>query len=272
MKRRHSSNERVLFFQAVDESTTKEVKTMSSEGAKRGFKRETLFVNLIKNNEGFRENLEKALSQLNICEGEIVSAKDVKRTCKADVKLQLIDANGRTEEIGCSIKAAEANFNQLDRRWLSDWGALLQMPEEVKEMIQSSLNRKMRNSREIFILPEQESAVFSFLESKKDKLLKELFMREDENLQVFVAFDEKNHKWYVSSVEDIIDRLKKEPLSRTNRGVVNIGDCLSLQRKGGDGNITRISKDSPHHPSNQLQFKIKPLSIIKKVPAIEINE
>lgn len=245
---------------------------MSSEGAKRGFKRETLFVNLIKNNAEFRKNVEKALSQLDICEGEIVSASDVKRTRKADVKLQLNDSLGRSEELGCSLKAAEANFNQLDRRWLSDWAVLLHMPEEVKGMIQSSLNRKSRNSREIFILPEQESTVLSFLQSKKEIIFKELFTREDENLKAFVAYDEKNHTWYVSKVDDIIERLKKEPFSRTNRGVVNIGDCLSLQRKGGDGNITRVSKDHPQHPSNQLQFKIKPLSIIKKVPAIEINE
>src|SRR5699024_11224714 len=95
-----------------------------------------------------------------------------------------------------SLKAAEANFNQLDRRWLSEWAEVLNMPQEIKDMIQSSLDRKVKNSRDVFILPEQEHAILSYLESKKDGIFKELFTKEDENLKVFVAYDEKNNEWY----------------------------------------------------------------------------
>lgn len=61
---------------------------MSSEGAKRDFSREILFCTLI-NNNSFRKNLENALYQLGIINGEIFLAEDVKRRCKADVKLHI---------------------------------------------------------------------------------------------------------------------------------------------------------------------------------------
>lgn len=242
---------------------------MSSEGAKRGFSRETKFVNLINNNRTFKQHLEEALTQLKILKGHINAAVDVKQSCKSDVKL--ITNNRNNKELGCSLKAAESNFNQLDRRWLSDWAAVLQMPQPIQDMIQASLDRKKVDSRGIFILPEQEKAVISFLELSKETLLKELFTKEDENLKAFVAYDEKQNKWFVSSIDDIIRALKAEPITRSNKGVIHIGDCLSLQRKGGDGNIKNPPKTSSLHPSNHLQFKIKPLSVIQRVKSIEIK-
>lgn len=244
---------------------------MSGAGAKRGFKRETIFVELINDNHLFRKNFETALYQLGIIEGNIMSAEDVKSTCKSDVKVKVQTPSGQIYEIGCSLKAAEANFNQLDRRWLSEWAEVLNMPQEIKDMIQSSLDRKVKNSRDVFILPEQEHAILSYLESKKDGIFKELFTKEDENLKVFVAYDEKNSEWYAAKIDDIINTLKAEPFGRTNRGIVTIGNSLSLQRKGGDGNITRVPKDSPLHPSNHLQFKIKPLTIINTVRTVTIK-
>lgn len=244
---------------------------MSGIGAKRGFSRETLFSELINNDNKFRANLEHSFYQLGIFDGEIISAEDVKSSCKSDVKIYVKDKFGYKGELGCSLKAAEANFNQIDRRWLSDWADVLDMPALVKDMIQSSLDRKITNSRAVFILPEQKSTVLPYLKSVNELIFKELFTREDENLKVFVTYDEVEKKWYVSKVDDIIQSLKQEQFTTTSKGVIKIGESLSLQRKGGDGNITNIPKSSPLHPSNQLQFKIKPLTIIKKVPTKEIK-
>lgn len=255
----------------MDSNSLLGVGDMSGEGAKRGFKRETIFVHLINHNDTFRKSLEHALTQLNLLNGKIVSAVDVKQTCKSDVKIFMIN-NGRDAELGCSLKAAEADFNQLDRRWLADWAKILEMPKNVQEMIQSSLDRKRINSREAFILPEQEPFVLPFFEAVKQTLFRELFTRDDENLQAFVAYDETNKQWFVAGIENIIKVLMREPWTRSSKGVLKIGDCLSLQRKGGDGNIKRPPKSSPEHPSNHLQFKIKPLKMIGQVHSIRINE
>jgi len=38
--------------------------------------------------------------------------------------------------IVCSLKSAKANFNQLDRRWIKDWGCIIEMPEHPSYHIQ----------------------------------------------------------------------------------------------------------------------------------------
>lgn len=50
-------------------------------------------------------------------------------------------------------------------------------------MIQSSLGRKSYNSRDVFILPEQKSTVLSYLESVKESIFKQLFIRENKILK-----------------------------------------------------------------------------------------
>lgn len=242
---------------------------MSGFGAKRGFKREVAFAKLINENHKFRQNLQTGLSEMNISNGRIRSARVMNDRFKADVKV-LINENETEYELGFSLKAADANFNQLDRRWLKDWADVTDMPVSIKEMIQSSLDRKLINSRDIFILPEQESYIIPFLEGKKHIIFRELLTKGDEQLKAFVAYDESKNKWFLSRMEDIFNFLLTEPLSTSKNGVLMIGDCLSLQRKGGDGNIKNPPKSSPLHPSNHLQFKIKPLNIINKVKSIEI--
>lgn len=241
-----------------------------SGGAKRGFKRETYFCELVNKEEKFNIQLRSALDELDIIKGEITFAKDVKSSQKSDVVIS-IQADS-LQEVGCSMKSAELNFNQLDRRWLDDMANSLDMPINIKEEIQSSIERKIINSRDILITAEQEELIIPFFESKKDIILKELFTRSDENLELFIVYNEIKNEWSIAKIKDIIDFLMNERITRTPRGVIYFGDCLSMQRKGGDGNVKNPPKSSPSHPSNQLQFKIKPLSIIEKVKSITIKD
>ncbi|WP_423800761.1 hypothetical protein [Neobacillus sp. SAB-20_R2A] len=243
---------------------------MSGDGARRGYAREALFAELINDNSEFRKILTDGLNDLDLIRGEVISAQDVKRnSCKSDVILEVRETYN-SYEMGCSLKAAAANFNQLDRRWLSDWEGVLEMPQEVIDSIQSSLDRKRIRSRDVFISPDQESLVLPFIEDNLELILLELFTRDDENLNVFVTYDENRDIWTIARIDDLINVLLREPISTSGSGVVYIGDCLTLQRKGGDGNITHVPKTSPMHPSNHLQFKIKPLTIINKVHSIPL--
>jgi len=81
---------------------------MSGIGARRGFKREIIFADLINNSEVFRMALSNALIRLSLINGEVLSATVVKGICKSDVQLEIKDLN-ENYELGCSIKAAEAN-------------------------------------------------------------------------------------------------------------------------------------------------------------------
>lgn len=245
---------------------------MGGRAARIGSDQEKGFENLVNTNSRFRELLTNCLNRLEIIRGEVISATWVKNNrFKSDVDLSVNDVVEGQITVGCSIKAAKANFNQMDRRWLSDWAELLNMPAEVSSEIQSSLDRKLINSRAVFITPRQGEIIIPFLEENKERIVRELFTRDEQHTKVFVAYDRSGLIWYIASIEEVINAIVQSPITLTRQGVVRFGDYLSLQRKGGDGNITNPPKSSPLHPSNHLQFKIKPLSIINSVSAMEIR-
>jgi len=51
----------------------------------------------------------------------------------------------------------------------------------------------------------------------------------------------------------------------SRKGIIKLGDFLSVQRKGGNGSHITISKTDWEHPGNQLQFKCKPLDIAEHI-------
>lgn len=232
---------------------------MSGAGAKRGLSREVLFAHLITNDLVFRNRVTTALASLGFQNRSIVSANKVAGTCKADVHIHFKNTN----YLGCSVKAAQSNFNQLDRRWLSQWSAHLKMPPAIEQEIQDRLDLKMKNSREIFI--PKNSSVIKFVKDNLESILKELFTKNEPHLELFVTYNENTQDWHAAKISDIIQYLSSKTIGTSKKGVIQIGNYLTLQRKGGDGNTTKPPKGTPGHPSNQLQFKIKPLTIIEQV-------
>jgi hypothetical protein len=69
-------------------------------------------------------------------------------------------------------------------------------------------------------------------------------------------------------MSDVVAYLAQQPMSVSKGGVLCIGNCLSMQRKGGNGCHVKVPKSHPSHPGNQIQFKIKPLSIVKNIKSI----
>ena len=64
----------------------------------------------------------------------------------------------------------------------------------------------------------------------------------------------------------------KDNIGFTNKGIIKIGDFITVQRKGGDGKHIKLPKTDWRHPGNQLQFKFSPLvfaEYIEKTKAIK---
>ena len=58
-------------------------------------------------------------------------------------------------------------------------------------------------------------------------------------------------------LEKVLQDASRLPITFSPNGIIKFGGVLSLQRKGGDGNVTRVPKADIRHPSNDLQFKMK---------------
>lgn len=241
--------------------------TTGSDAARGGFKNEVKFANLVNNNSSFRNELSRNLKHFNLINDDISKAKVLKGRSKTDVLLMLNNA----DKVGCSIKSAKANFNQLDRRWLENWVKILRMPDSIYKEFVKSLERKIFDSRDVFITPEQGRIVIPYLERVKLHILNEIFIRQETCLRIIVVYDENSDVWEFGNILHAIDLIAKAPINISGKGVLYFGDCVTLQRKGGDGHIDSPPKNSIRHPSNQLQFKVNPITLINSIPNFSIK-
>lgn len=227
--------------------------------AKRGFRYEDKFVYLINSDDKFNKSLRFYFGDLS----KTLRAYKVSDTrMKSDVILQFGDCI-----YGCSIKTSEVDFSQLDRRWLTDLAEKLNMPVEIVDMISECIQNKMVNKYDKFILDRYKDSIISYFKSNLRSLLKELFVRDEDILKYLVVCFYIENNWYITKMLDIFDYIEKGEIYTTPKGILMFGDCLSMQRKGGDGKHVKIPKNHPAHPGNQLQFKLKPLSLINNMPS-----
>jgi len=230
--------------------------------AKRGFLYEDIFVDLVNNNKEFSKSLRLYLGDLN---KPLKACKVSDTKMKSDVILQFGDC-----AYGCSIKTSEADFSQLDRRWLSDWAEKLNMPLEIYNMLNKCILNKMVNKRDKFILDKYKDPIISYFKLNLSLLLKELFIRGENILKYLVVCFYLEGNWYITKILDIFKYIESGEIYTTLYGILRFGDCLSMQRKGGDGKHVKIPKNNPVHPGNHIQFKIKPLSLINNMPSEKI--
>ena len=68
---------------------------------------------------------------------------------------------------------------------------------------------------------------------------------------------------------------KPTNITFSKKGIIKLGDFLSVQRKGGNGKHIKIPKTDWNHPGNQLQFKISPVrfaNYVKEEKVIDFCE
>lgn len=236
------------------------------KGAKRGHKSERLFVDLFNTNTIFRINVLTTLAET----GEW-RARKVGGTKKTDIEIILSNKTLTfTKTIGFSLKEAEANFNHLGRTWLDNYAKEWGMPENVKAAIQECLEKRLQSGSG-FISEPHTKTIFDYFKSNANRILKYVFTKNEKNLTFLGIHDFVKDEWHIAKMDDVLDFVSNSQISVTSRGILKFGDCVSMQRKSGNGKHCKIPKDSIRHPGNQIQFKIKPLSILKEMPNSQMH-
>ncbi len=227
-----------------------------SKEAKRGTKSEKDFVNLVNNNKRFNTSLKKILN----IEENLRADHEISNKVKADC--YLVVESG--QKMGVSIKEAEVDLNQLDRRWLKDLAEKHNMPQDIEDKLNECLIKKSRDSKgEKFIQDEYKDEILKYFTDNLDSILTDVFTRGDKNLKYFVVYDFSNNEWYIASMDKVIEEISIEELSTSDKGLIQIGNLITIKRKGGNGSHIKLDKDDPNHPGNNIQFQIKPLSLLK---------
>ncbi|MGB9831659.1 MAG: hypothetical protein ACPLSP_06285 [Fervidicoccus fontis] len=230
--------------------------------ARIGLDSEQDIINRINLDEKFCNTIRECLIKLGFNpQGRLRARKD---SIKTDIFIRISEQ----EEIGASIKSsAKTSFHQLDRRRLEDWKTLLNMPDEIFKIIKEAILRIAKDPRDKFILENDKDRIKEFFANHLSEMINEIF-RKEEKIKLFIINNKKRRRIYVFRMDEVIDFLIKnasDNISFTEKGIVKLGDFVTIQRKGGNGKHITIPKTDWNHPGNQLQFKFSPLKFAEYI-------
>jgi len=198
------------------------------------------------------------------------------RARKDDIKTDIFIRINEQEEIGVSIKSStKTSFHQLDRRRLEEWRKLLNMPDDIFETIKEAILRIARDSRAKFILEKDRNKIKEFFTNYLSEVINEIFRRGEERLKLLIINDKRKRRIYIFRMDDVIEFLIENSINNvcfTEKGIIRLGEFVTIQRKGGDGRHITIPKTDWKHPGNQLQFKFSPLKFAEYVESTKVIE
>lgn len=229
--------------------------------ARIGLNSEKEIINLINSDPKFQKSLRKCLFSLGFKSKKKITA--YKDGLKTDIFLR-IDG-----EIGISVKSSTAtSFHQLDRRCLEEWASFLGMPGDIFKIMKESILRVARDSRDKFVYESDRDKIENFFGKRLKAVINEIFRKGEQSLKLLMINDKRTEKIYVFNMDDVINFLFENAsnnITFTKKGIIRLGDFITVQRKGGDGKHVSLPKTDWKHPGNQLQFKFSPLKFSEHV-------
>lgn len=236
--------------------------------ARIGLDSEQDIISKINFDEKFHNTIRKCLIKLGFNPGERLRAR--KDGIKTDIFIRI----NEQEEIGVSIKSStKTSFHQLDRRRLEEWKTFLNMPDEIFKIIKEAILRVAKNSKAKFILEEDRDRIKEFFANHLSEVINEIFRKGEEKLKLLIINDKRKRRIYIFRMDDVIKFLIKNAgnnISFTEKGIIRLGDFITIQRKGGNGKHITIPKNDWNHPGNQLQFKFSPLKFVEYVESTKV--
>jgi len=235
-----------------------EAMNVGQKAARIGLDSEKEIINAINHNPDFLQLFIQCLNNLGFdTEGTIKAEKKATQT-KKDL---IIEIEGN--QIGISVKSSmKTSFHQVDRRRLENWERFLNMPNEIYQTIRQAIMRKAKVSNAIFILEENRNQIQEFIQNNYKAILTEIFTKSEENLVLLLINNKMSKKMYFYRMKDVLAFLFtniRNYISFSSKGIIKLGDFISIQRKGGNGERITIPKTNYSHPGNDLQFKFSPL-------------
>ena len=187
---------------------------------------------------------------------------------KSDVRISFacghhIDANvkGFKDDIG---------FNQLTRTTVSKFSELFNINNEGKNELESIMINKARNTNGFLFPPEPREKWRMFFDTNIKRIVKWGFS-ENSSREILVLYNRTTSIVKIYAMKDILKNIFTEV--KFTKGSINIGNCISFQRKGGNGSLSKgIPKHEIQHPGNNIQLKLRTKRFIAEFKSTELAE
>lgn len=165
-----------------------------------------------------------------------------------------------TENIQVKLVSNLKGFNQIDKRWLSHYKDMWNIPDDIYKLLQyytgelKPYRQNIRDSRRMFMdeftIDEQDS-VLQWLSNNKTLILSDIIKGRGQFSAEWVLVAQKiknNARWVLVNINQALQYYSLGDVRISPRGSIYIGN-VTMQRKGGDG-----GRDT----ANMLQFKLDP--------------
>lgn len=236
---------------------------LGSRTAKNGFKNEQeicdRFENWISDSEA-QEWLK--IMGYNLDEIEYVKAI-VLHGYKADINVQIqikLKTAIDTENIQVKLVSNKRGFNQVDKRWLSHYKDMWNIPNDVYRLLQyfTGENKPYGNfakdKRRMFInefTQDEQKIIVRWFSDNKTLVLSDILKGRGQFSAEWVLVAQKmsnNARWVLVNINQVLQFYGFGDVRVSSRGSLYIGR-VTMQRKGGDGG---------RQTANMLQFKVDP--------------
>lgn len=185
---------------------------------------------------------------------------------KADINVQVqvkLKSAVDTENIQVKLVSNSRGFNQVDKRWLSHYKELWNIPNNVYEILEYFTGEKLpykentRDKRRMFLNEmeiEKQKIVIEWFKQNKTLILSDIIRGRGLFSAEWVLVAQKvetNSRWVLRNINEVLQHYAVGEVQVSPRGSIMLGSVL-VQRKGGDG-----GRDT----AKMLQFKIDPTSL-----------
>jgi hypothetical protein len=219
---------------------------------------ERLFKNTIRNKPDVIERLREYFNIEGQFAHSYLTGTD---SGKSDVILRFTD--GRS--LSANVKAYSAGFNQLTRLKIASFCDEFELQHLRKIFEDGALRVSRKEGR--FISSDDEAEITNTI-GPLAKQIVHFSIARLENPELFVLYNRKTSTMHLFDMREILANLDYS-VSVTPRGVIRIGEFVTIQRKGGNGvKFAHVPKTSLAHPGNDLQIKMTVGSVVDRVPSI----
>lgn len=237
-----------------------------SQTAKDGFKNEQNICDKFNNWQNDNESKQwLSIMQYNLNEVEFVRAV-VLHGYKADINVQVqikLKTAIDTENIQVKLVSNKKGFNQVDKRWLSHYKEMWNIPNNIYELLQyytgeiKPYKPNVRDLRRMFInefSPIEQKTLLDWFSTNKTLILSDIIKGRGQFSAEWILVAQKinnNARWILVNINEALQHYSKGDVRVSPKGSIYIGN-VTIQRKGGDG-----GRDT----ANMLQFKLDPTQL-----------
>ncbi len=130
-------------------------------------------------------------------------------------------------------------------------------------MFQKGIDNYRLKLKECFIEKKSQPYVKNELKKKLDLIIELIFRGIGNDIaKILVLHDRTKKVFHLYDLSEFISKMARSKIGFTAKGIVKIGEYITIQRKSGNGASVKAPKSHPKHPGNQIQFKMKILSFM----------